>query len=77
MKELNDQELDQVVGGASVAGGLAAGAAGALFGFGTDNSAVYTHTTPFSGTAAAANSGAAIGVLPTVLSGATAGSATF
>jgi lactobin A/cerein 7B family class IIb bacteriocin len=76
MKELNDQELEQVQGGTSVAGGLAAGAAGAFYGVGADSSNVYAHTTPYSGTADASNRGFAAGVDPIVLSGAAAGSAT-
>jgi len=75
MKELNDQELEQVVGG-SIATGTSIGAAGALFGVATDGSNVYTHTTPHTATADSSNGGFAAGVFPTVLSGATATSAT-
>jgi lactobin A/cerein 7B family class IIb bacteriocin len=75
MKELNDQELEQVVGG-SIATGTAIGGAGAVFGVAADGSNVYTHTTPYSATADSSNGGFAAGLFPVVLSGATATSAT-
>jgi bacteriocin-like protein len=75
MNELNEQELEQVQGG-SFATGTGAGASGAILGFSTDHSNVYTHTTPFSATSDASNSGTAAGFGVGVLSGATATSAT-
>jgi len=74
MQELNEKELEQVVGGIAVSTSTGLGGASALFGGATSNSQSQTTANPFSTTGYAANQSNAHGVAPVALSGASSSS---
>ncbi len=72
MKELNDKDLEQVVGGNSTTATGAGSANATGSGVATEFSAANAFSTPCFASANAVNTGFAAGKNPTVLSGATA-----
>jgi bacteriocin-like protein len=75
MKELNDKDLEQVVGGSYSTSTGAGGANATGPGVATEFSAANSFATPCFSGASALNTGFAAGKNPTVLSGSTATSA--
>lgn len=71
MHELNDQELEQVVGGIAGSTSTGLGGASAIFGGATSNSQTQTYADPFSTSGYAANQSQAHGFAPVAVSGVT------